>query len=377
MPPPQDTRKCVWMEGPPVSLCAIRNGPTASLPPLQGHSWRRKSPLFPSSDSKAIESCAQTRSARQRAGEGRRSYELQPTGPLALSEPLSPRPSPRPSPRAARRETDEGLEGPRWEMHGTGHCQNSQSQAARPGHADSSQGPTRARRDRGDTSLPLRPLNPNPGYRVGHTCPWWGRPSPDVGRGPWSGPRGPCALAASPHQGLGGRGPEQGGAPSAHCLGTCTRQAGLISGRELGAAKQDPPCRGASRAVPTLSQASWVDRRVLSQRAEADLLAWTPQAAGTRGVHGALSWAFGAHTPPPGAGVTAVTPRRGGGLGGGSGSPDALARCSDEPPRGDEKVRPGSEACCRCSRTASGSRHHRPGRLRRQRVHVAGLSGAR
>lgn len=260
MPPPQDTRKCVWMEGPPVSLCAIRNGPTASLPPLQGRSWRRTSPLFPFSDSKAIESCAQTRSARQWAGEGRRSHELQPTGPLALSEPLSPRPSPGPPPRAARRGTDEGLEGPRREMRGTGHCQNSQSQAVRPGHADNSQCPTRARRDRGDTSLPLRPLNPNPGYRLGHTCPWWGRPSPDAGRGPRSGPRGPCALAACPHQALGARGPDQGGAPSAHCLGSCTRQAGLISGRELGAAKQDPPCRGASRAVPTLSQASWGDR---------------------------------------------------------------------------------------------------------------------
>lgn len=61
-----------------------------------------------------------------------------------------------------------------------GCCWKAPSQAVPLGHAHNSQHWTRAWRDRGDTGLPLRPLNLNPAYRGGHRHPWRGWPHPQL-----------------------------------------------------------------------------------------------------------------------------------------------------------------------------------------------------
>lgn len=89
------------MEEPPASLCH-RKRPGGQPPSSPGAQWRRRPLLFPVSDSKAIESCAQTHSARQRAGEGGRSSSSSPQG---HSPSASHCPHPPPHERHAGRRT--------------------------------------------------------------------------------------------------------------------------------------------------------------------------------------------------------------------------------------------------------------------------------
>lgn len=140
---------------------------------------------------------------RQRAGGGGRSSELQPTGPLTSA---SHCPHDPPHERHAGRRTR--ASGAQAGNAGRRALPELSKPSCASGPCRQQPAPRRAQRDRGDTSLPLRPLDPDPGYGGGHTCPWWGRPPPDLGPRVW--PMTPVRISSTPTSGAWGAGARPG-----------------------------------------------------------------------------------------------------------------------------------------------------------------------
>lgn len=173
------------------ALCH-RKRPHCQPAPSAGASWRG-GPPFPLGPVPR----------RQRAGGGGRSSELQPTGPLTSA---SHCPHDPPHERHAGRRTR--ASGAQAGNAGRRALPELSKPSCASGPCRQQPAPRRAQRDRGDTSLPLRPLDPDPGYGGGHTCPWWGRPPPDLGPRVW--PTTPVRISSTPTSGAWGAGARPG-----------------------------------------------------------------------------------------------------------------------------------------------------------------------
>lgn len=180
------------MEGPPGSLCAIGNGHTASLPPLRGPAGGG-APLF------HWVLCPDASGQEEAGGP----LSSKPTGLLTSA---SHCPHDPPHERHAGRRTR--ASGAQAGNAGRRALPELSKPSCASGPCRQQPAPRRAQRDRGDTSLPLRPLDPDPGYGGGHTCPWWGRPSPDLGPRVW--PTTPVRISSTPTSGAWGAGARPG-----------------------------------------------------------------------------------------------------------------------------------------------------------------------